>query len=297
MDACECGLSSFSLMTGHAWQWEIPHELRGLKSINYLEFLTCITGSLLNLFECGSEIPPGSAELNIGDNASSLGWLQKSNFADNEEQASHSALACFHMGMMASHTICQCSQWFAGTKNNVADLLSREFSSSDSSLTHAVSNNCHLQIPPGFCISPLPPEITSMLDFWVQHKRESMESPPPLIPRLTPPGNSGLSSSTAVSSSMTLALTNSTAPNATHSSEPLLKKLERKLGQNPQKAMQTWLRDHAMPLSMVHAWPSSQAVGTTPLSMKMARLQSFYNGSSEDTKTMTPPPNTKKQSH
>ena len=126
-------------MTGHAWQWEIPHELRGLKSTNYLEFLACITGSLLDLFECGSKIPPGSAELNIGDNASSLGWPRKSNFTDNKEQASHSTLACFCMGTMASHAICQCSQWFAGTKNDVADLLSREFSSSDLSLTCAVS--------------------------------------------------------------------------------------------------------------------------------------------------------------
>jgi hypothetical protein len=38
-DACEHGIGGFSAMTGVAWQWEIPLELRWRVTLNVLEYL------------------------------------------------------------------------------------------------------------------------------------------------------------------------------------------------------------------------------------------------------------------
>ena len=82
-DACEHGLGGFSLTTGRAWRYELPPDARNGKSINYLEFLACIAGILISLYEGNGEA--GDCFLSLGDNTSSLGWLRKSNFVADEE--------------------------------------------------------------------------------------------------------------------------------------------------------------------------------------------------------------------
>ena len=76
----QLGLGGYSITSGRAWRWQIPAELQGLKSINYLEFLARIGGLILLLWE--DNPAAGDCYLNLGDNTSSLGWLRNSNFAD-----------------------------------------------------------------------------------------------------------------------------------------------------------------------------------------------------------------------
>jgi hypothetical protein len=41
-DASEFGLGGYNVLTGEAWRWETPIELRLRTSINSLEFMACI---------------------------------------------------------------------------------------------------------------------------------------------------------------------------------------------------------------------------------------------------------------
>ena len=126
--------------------------------MNFLEFLACITGIVLSLHE-----GEGTAEdcvLSLGDNTSLLGWLRKSNFTADFEQASHFALARHFAILMADASRCHFSQWFAGKENNVADLLSRDHKQSDALLTKHNSFVYASQVPPEFHVSPLPEELT-----------------------------------------------------------------------------------------------------------------------------------------
>ena len=50
-DACEHGLGGYSLTTGRAWRYKLPPDAKNQKSINFLEFLACITGIIVSLYE------------------------------------------------------------------------------------------------------------------------------------------------------------------------------------------------------------------------------------------------------
>ena len=294
-DACEFGLGGYSLTTGRAWRWEIPVELRGLKSINYLEFLACIGGLLLSLWE--DDPAAGDCYLSLGDNTSSLGWLRRSNFAADVEQASHSALARFYILEMAKRHLCQFSQWFAGRDNGPADLCSREHKSSNTHLTRAIKLLYPSQVSSDFQISPLPPEIISILDYWVRHSPDTTESPPPLTPSKTAAGPGGPNSSTKVNSTETNSSTHSQGTTSTTSLAPSPTESATANGPPVQKEMLSWLQQHASPPSMVYARPSSQAVDPTRPWMQMANLRSFYNVSTKATETTIPQQSRRKRSH
>ena len=93
-DACEHGLSGYNLKTGWAWRYKIPDDCIRSKSINFLEFLACIIGIVLDVFE-SNEASLGDCYLSVSDNTSLLGWLHHSNFATEGEQTVHSELAHF----------------------------------------------------------------------------------------------------------------------------------------------------------------------------------------------------------
>ena len=200
-DACEFGLGGYSLTTGLAWRWEVPLKDQQQKSINFLEFLACIAGIMLSIVK--GEGAPGDCYLSLGDNTSSLGWLRKSNFAADTEQASHSALARNFALTMADNSLCHFSQWFPGKENEVADLLSRDHNRSNTALTKHILHLFPKQVSPAFRISPLPREITSWLEYWVQHRPDTTESPPPLTKRQTPTSTTGSNSSATANSMMT----------------------------------------------------------------------------------------------
>jgi len=82
MDASEFGLGGYSLTT---WHWEVPLKDQQQKSINFLEFLACIMGIMISIVAGKGAL--GDCYLSMGDNTSLLGWLHKSNFAADSEQA------------------------------------------------------------------------------------------------------------------------------------------------------------------------------------------------------------------
>ena len=177
-DACEHGLGGFSLTTGRAWRWEIPVAYWHTKSINFLEFLACIAGILVSLSE-EADVVAGDCYLSLGDNTSSLGWLRRSNFARvDDDQASHSGLARYYALIMAEQGLCSTSQWFAGKENEAADFLSREPHENDRFLTESTLLRFPSQLSPDFRVSPLPPQIISILDYWVQHTHATTALPP-----------------------------------------------------------------------------------------------------------------------
>ena len=94
-DACNYGISGFSVNSGRAWRFYIPPHLRGKRHINFLEFLGNVITILLEIYE--GRVRPGDCFLSIGDNTSAAGWLMKSNFS-GEDKVAHAALAlpCLH---------------------------------------------------------------------------------------------------------------------------------------------------------------------------------------------------------
>ena len=295
-DACEHGLGGYSLTTGRAWRWEIPVEHRLKKSINFLEFLACITGIILSLHD--GEGAEEDCILSLGDNTSSLGWLRKSNFAADEEQASHSALARHFALIMAGASRCHFSQWFAGKENEVADLLSRDHDKSDDSLTAYNSFVFAAQVSPEFHISPLPEELTCWLAYWVQHERGTTESPPPLTGGQTGTGRTGSSTWTTATSSRMNSSNNLTEPPGIRSWEATLNESERRpIPARVHRKMLSWLQRHALAPSEAYVRPCS-AMKERPIHrwIQMEKLHLFYRGSGKDTETATQPCDRRKRS-
>jgi hypothetical protein len=294
-DACEFGLGGYNLKTGRAWRYKIPDDCIGSKSINFLEFLACIIGIVLDVLE-SQDASPGDCYLSVGDNTSSLGWLHHSNFATEGDQTVHSGLARFFATFMAERGFCHYSQWFLGLQNLIADVCSRDHTTPDDILTCRLIHLYPSQTPPGFLISPLPPEISSFLDYWVRLKPGEMASPPELTKRLTPLSSAGSSSSTSANSPTTPFSTPTAAVTSTASSEPSPRKSESSIGQNPQRDMITWLKEHAVPPSRVYARPSSQMTGRIHPKIMTENLRSFYSANTKATRTTTPPSSHKKRS-
>ena len=287
-DACEHGLGGYSLTTGRAWQWEIPEELRHLKSINFLEFLACVAGILLSIIE--DQPRPGVCYLSLGDNTASLGWLSRSNFdeSDVKEQAAHSGLARYFALAMADASLCQGSQWFAGKENTVADLLSREHTKSEDYLTRYIPFVYPTQVSKKFKVSPLPERITSLLTYWVRHKRDTTELPPELTRAQTRTGGTGKRSSKNVRFAETTTWTNSTGATGSRCSGHLHNQSDAKNTPRVQKEMLTWLQTHAKQPSAMFVRPSSLRVDPIRPWTRTENLLSFYSDSSRDIKTTIP---------
>jgi hypothetical protein len=265
------------------------------KSINFLEFLACITEVLYAIM--ADETTVGDCVLSLGDNTSSLGWLRKSNFIQEDEQASHSSLARYYTEIMAKESLCQLTQWFPGKDNGAADLLSREHKLSDTALTHHIAAIYPLQVSPDFRVSPLPPEISSFLVYWVQHRHDTTELPPVLTRKATTIGITTSSSFVAANSTATLTSTDTAHTIGSRFLAPSLTKSDPKRTPRVQRDMTAWLRKHARPPSEVYARPSSHRVDPIHRWTRTEKLRSFYSANSAATETTTLHPNSKKRSH
>jgi hypothetical protein len=199
-DACDFGLGGFSCNSGRAWRFHIPPELQHKRQINFLEYLACIIAQLLEIYE--NRARPGDCFLGRGDNTSSMGWLESSNF-DPSDQAAHAGLARYYAGTMIANEVCSYSEWQAGKLNTPADDLSRLFELNDEQLTHHILSEHGQQVPKNFHISPLPVEIECAIYFWLQ----TDQLPTPFNPELTPMqiglGLDGYTSSPSSASPMT----------------------------------------------------------------------------------------------
>ena len=101
-------------------------------------------------------------------NSSTLeGWLRKTNFIEDGENLIQATIrlevARLHASHYLTHGVREYSQWFRGSKNPVADALSRDDDRSNEELTNILCTHCPSQLPQHFEIVPLPKEITSWL--------------------------------------------------------------------------------------------------------------------------------------
>ena len=81
-DACPAGLRGYS-SDGRAWRYNIPTHLQFRATLNFLEWLGCQIGPLIDIEE--SKLPPLSCVLSMTDSTTAAGWLRKSNFREESE--------------------------------------------------------------------------------------------------------------------------------------------------------------------------------------------------------------------
>ena len=294
-DACEHGLGGFSLKTGRAWRYEIPPHLRGKRSINFLEFLAAVVSIMLGILE--GEIQRHDNVLSATDNTSTQGWIPRSNFDADGDQAAHAAVAQWLATMGMANDIDFSSVWFMGLLNWVADPLSREQKLSDEVLTARLLAKFPEQVPSTFKILPLPDEISSAIFYLLQTETPVMQLLPTLTVVQTPPGDDGSSSSScAASDPKTLSLTGSPITTESDYSWPSPKPSEHAPGANPLKDMTSWLAVHAKPPSITWQRPSPLPADLTQDRTVSATLSLFYSDYSVGTRTMTQEPPNRKRS-
>ncbi len=112
--------------------------------------------------------------LALGDNLSAIGWLHKANVDETKNLPLHIA-ARKYTEILLQADCCVYSQHISGIHKNVADALSRKVDFSDDDLTKFICSNYPSQVPNSLKISPLPPELSSWVIYWLQKCKERME--------------------------------------------------------------------------------------------------------------------------
>jgi hypothetical protein len=163
-DACEHGIGGYNLESGKAWRWEIPVELRGRATLNALEFLASYVAIATEVAH--NNVPPLSCFLSQTDSTTAAGWLQKSNFTDDDPLQLRIARATAST-MMESESLLY-SQWIPGNDNPIADCLSRDHDRSDAELTMLLFLHCSSQMPRHFAICPVDPELSLKMTLWLR---------------------------------------------------------------------------------------------------------------------------------
>jgi hypothetical protein len=166
-DASEFGLGGYSILSGTAWRWEIPIELRLCTSINSLEFIACVITVWVDIMS--GHIKSEDCILSQTDNTSAAGWLRKSNFADEDDEYIQLVTAKKLSSLVIASQSCLCSQWFSGESNTISDSLSRDIHVNETHLQNLLCANFSSQVPFGLNLHPLPNEIAS----WVTSLLES----------------------------------------------------------------------------------------------------------------------------
>jgi hypothetical protein len=277
-DACEFGLGGYNLVSGQAWRWELPMDLRKRTSINSLEFLACLITIWVDASR--SKIQAEDCILSQSDSTSAAGWLRKSNFADDTDEFVQLSIARKLASLMIDTRSCLYSQWFSGDENNISDSLSRDFHLNSSNLSVLLSSNFPIQAPFGLEILPLPSDIVSWATSLLQSQPQAGQwSGEPTRSKFA----LGLVSRTTFGPSASATMTTwipSIADNVTRSSALLLKPSERvdfllshpslsRLNQSEPPWI-SWHRPSSWLTDQIHDWIPTE------------NLRSFYNANFED---------------
>ena len=154
-DACEHGIGGFS-SEGRAWRFELPEDLRGRFTLNFLEFIAAIIGPWVDLLE--GNLPPLSCILSGTDSTTAEGWLHRTNFsassATPEDVAVKLAAARQLADILIESNSMLYSQWFRSDLNPEADSLSRDTHLTDQQLTEMLRLSPLCQLPENFRIAP-----------------------------------------------------------------------------------------------------------------------------------------------
>jgi hypothetical protein len=284
LDASEFGLGGYNIITGRAWHWELPINLRLRTSINSLEFISSVINIWIDITL--GLIQPEDCILSQTDSSSAARWLRKSNFTDAKDEEIQLNTARKLATILIDSQSCIYSQWFSGNiNNNISDSLSRDFHLSDSYLVSELSSTFPDQVPFGLQIHPLPTEISS----WVTS-----------VLLLCPQTAQWLKEPTRSSFALGTDTKNTSSPSesrTTHTWKPLIevndiKYLAPLLSQSekvdlvlslpnfsrPTQSEPPWIAWHrptGWPTEQIHGW------------MQMESLLSFYSLSSEDIDPLT----------
>jgi hypothetical protein len=159
------GIGGFSATTCIGWQWELPVDLRRRATLNSLEFLAAYMSIWMEIQVATA--PHGSCFLHQTNSTSTTGWLQKSNFSDDDPF--QLILARSVAKLVMDHESCLYSQWFPGVENKITDLLSRDFHLSDADLLCLFTSRVPDQMPEGLVIFPLLDVLASQIIMWMQN--------------------------------------------------------------------------------------------------------------------------------
>jgi hypothetical protein len=166
----------------------------------------------------------GDGALSMTDSTTSEGWLRKTNFREENDQIQSSTriqIARDHARWYMDHEIKDYSQWFPGTKNNVADSLSRDFHLTDDKLISYLRHYFPSQIPSNFkIVTLLPKEIVSYLTSTLQLLPVNERFREEHMPTKNSPGNAGTNTVHLSDSRQIFSLTDSAKNIASKSWEP-----------------------------------------------------------------------------
>lgn len=239
-------------------------ELRGRATLNSLEFLASYVAIALEIER--HDVQPLSCILSQTDSTSTAGWMHRSNFGDDEPLQLRIARATAS-ALMDSNSMVY-SQWIPGTANPIADSLSRDHHLPDKELTSALLLSFPSQMPRGFAIYPIPPELSSKMTLWLQALPRAKQTPkaPNRSKLLT--GTSGSNTSTKSSLMMTPSSSSSNPTSALPSQQPLEQPIGKIVSQNEEKIHQDMGRS-AMP-SMLWLRPLENTITKVPSMMTTA---------------------------
>jgi hypothetical protein len=205
-DACPSGMGGFELPSGKAWRMPLPN-IQHLPN-NALEFIASVIGIWVALEQ--NTVPNLGSILAITDNSSCVCWLKKSTFNSTMNPVD-CQIACKLATLVITNNIQLNAQHVPGSKNNLADALSRKFQLSEADLTIFARLNFPDQVPANFQVCPLPEEITCWVYSTLQLRTPSFKAKPnqPTKNEILP-GNAGRVSSPHLESIMTAISTTST---------------------------------------------------------------------------------------
>lgn len=150
-DAGEIAVGGYSPQTGILWRHIFTKEEQVAFTLNTKEYIGSVINSALQLESDDSPFP---CVLNLSDSSSTVAWMYKSNH-DPEACPVHNAIARTHAENITRHNACDYSQHIAGSKNIIADILSRDIHFSD----HEILSLLHAINPP---LMPQNPRIVTL---------------------------------------------------------------------------------------------------------------------------------------
>jgi len=292
-DSCPRGMGGYS-HKGFAWRWMIPDELMFRASNNLLEHLAAIITPWVDIL--AGRLTDSDCALSMTDSTTSEGWLRKSNFKEDSEDAIQATIrievARNHASRYMSKNVKEYSQWFPGNENNVADALSRDWDRSDSELTNTLYFFVPTQMPKNFNIVPLPNEITSWVTSLLQRLPVKEQYREKHTTTTIGRGTDGHSIATPLGSETISFSTTSQNHNEQESSE--LSPWLCVKGDFRDSVMLPWLK--AQSRIPFHTWyrPSGRTDDKTQQRMKTMSLHSFYHDNSVLSEQKTPRRNNKR---
>jgi hypothetical protein len=276
-DSSLFGLGGYNTITGEAWRIELPLDCRLRTSLNSLEFLAAMISIWIENYN--NNIPTESCILSQTDSTSAAGWLKKSNFCDLTDEVVQLYTARKLASIMIDSDSCLYSQWFKGEENIIADALSRDFHLPDAELTFLIVHSLPHQVPPGFKITTVPPEIYSWLTCLLRNQPSTQQwSQEPIRSKLWL-GQGIAPTSNPLGLEMITTLNNSANLKNTESLQHLQMQSDQ-TASTPEKRSQTNLNIVNPPSVAWHRPTDWLATKTQPL-MQIENLHSFYNDSSD----------------